>query len=67
MSSYMSNVNILIITGQEGSGKTTTCRLLLSHTPNAAMIDAEDLGQNESLGNESKIRATTLGKCHRTY
>lgn len=38
-------MNLLIITGQEGSGKTTVCRALLAHTPNAARIDAEDVGQ----------------------
>ncbi len=41
----MSKPNLLIITGQEGSGKTTICRALLEHTCNAARIDAEDLGQ----------------------
>lgn len=36
---------LIIITGQEGSGKTTIIRALLPHTPNSARIDAEDLGQ----------------------
>jgi guanylate kinase len=41
----MAKVNLLIITGQEGAGKTTICRELLAHTPSAARIDGEDLGQ----------------------
>ena len=48
----MPSTNLLIITGQEGSGKTTVSRELLVQTQNAARIDAEDLGQNQSLGNE---------------
>jgi guanylate kinase len=41
----MPKTNLLIITGQEGSGKTTICQKLLSQTKNSARIDAEDLGQ----------------------
>ncbi|MDB4978250.1 MAG: hypothetical protein JWM56_436 [Candidatus Peribacteria bacterium] len=37
--------NLLIITGQEGTGKSTLCRILLKHTVNAASFGAEDVGQ----------------------
>lgn len=37
--------NLIIITGQEGAGKSTIVRSLLPHTPCAAQIDAEDVGQ----------------------
>ncbi|WP_017608790.1 hypothetical protein [Nocardiopsis xinjiangensis] len=36
---------LIIITGQEGAGKSTLVRALLPHTPDGARIDAEDLGQ----------------------
>lgn len=36
--------NLLIIVGQEGSGKSTTVRALLEVTPRSAQIDAEDVG-----------------------
>ncbi len=35
---------LLIITGQEGVGKTTTTKELVSHIQNSAAIDGEDLG-----------------------
>jgi energy-coupling factor transporter ATP-binding protein EcfA2 len=36
--------NLIIIVGQEGSGKSTTVRALLKATPRSAQIDAEDVG-----------------------
>lgn len=36
--------NLIIIVGQEGSGKSTTVRALLEVTPRSAQIDAEDVG-----------------------
>ncbi|MFI6295966.1 hypothetical protein ACIBEJ_30515 [Nonomuraea sp. NPDC050790] len=36
---------LILISGQEGAGKTTIIRALLPHTPKGARIDAEDLGQ----------------------
>src|SRR5262249_25814730 len=36
---------LILVTGQEGAGKTTIIRALLPHTPRGARIDAEDLGQ----------------------
>lgn len=36
---------MVIVTGQEGAGKSTLVRALLPHTPRGARIDAEDLGQ----------------------
>lgn len=36
---------LIIITGQEGTGKSTVVRALLLNTPGAAQIDAEDVGQ----------------------
>ncbi|MFI7644065.1 hypothetical protein [Nonomuraea sp. NPDC049400] len=36
---------LILVSGQEGAGKTTIVRALLPHTPNGARIDAEDLGQ----------------------
>ncbi len=36
---------LLLISGQEGAGKTTIIRALLPHTPRGARVDAEDLGQ----------------------
>ena len=33
------------MTGEEGAGKSTIIRALLPHTPSAARIDAEDIGQ----------------------
>ncbi len=40
----MPDSNLMIIVGQEGSGKSTTVRALLETTPSAARIDAEDVG-----------------------
>lgn len=37
--------NLLILVGQEGSGKSTTVRALLKETPSSAQIDAEDVVQ----------------------
>jgi chloramphenicol 3-O-phosphotransferase len=36
---------LILVSGQEGAGKTTIIRALLPHTPRGARIDAEDLGQ----------------------
>jgi chloramphenicol 3-O-phosphotransferase len=36
---------LILISGQEGAGKTTIIRALLPHTPRGARVDAEDLGQ----------------------
>ncbi|MFF4620215.1 hypothetical protein [Nonomuraea jabiensis] len=36
---------LILVSGQEGAGKTTIVRALLPHTPLGARIDAEDLGQ----------------------
>ncbi|HJE61346.1 MAG TPA: AAA family ATPase [Nocardiopsis listeri] len=41
----MTHQRLIIITGQEGVGKSTLVRALLRHTPQGAQIDAEDLGQ----------------------
>jgi hypothetical protein len=35
----------VIVTGEEGAGKSTIIRALLPHTPYGARIDAEDIGQ----------------------
>ncbi|MDQ3541246.1 MAG: hypothetical protein M3440_11200 [Chloroflexota bacterium] len=40
----MTESNLIIIVGQEGSGKSTTVRALLEVTPRSAQIDAEDVG-----------------------
>jgi len=40
----MSNANLVIIVGQEGSGKSTTVRALVEAAPGSAQIDAEDVG-----------------------
>ncbi len=40
----MPESNLIIITGQEGSGKSTIVRALLEVTSSAAQIDAEDVG-----------------------
>ncbi|HEV2066237.1 MAG TPA: hypothetical protein VGR08_05330, partial [Thermomicrobiales bacterium] len=40
----MSESNLIIVVGQEGSGKSTTVRALLGVTPQGAQIDAEDVG-----------------------
>ncbi|MFD0885909.1 hypothetical protein ACFQ08_15275 [Streptosporangium algeriense] len=36
---------LILVSGQEGAGKTTIIRALSPRTPNGAGIDAEDLGQ----------------------
>jgi len=36
---------LVLITGEEGAGKSTVVRALLPHTPDGARIDAEDIGQ----------------------
>lgn len=41
----MFNRNLIIITGQEGAGKSTICKELLPQTPDAASFDAENVGQ----------------------
>jgi ABC-type Mn2+/Zn2+ transport system ATPase subunit len=40
----MPDSNLIIIVGQEGSGKSTIVRALLEVTSSAARIDAEDVG-----------------------
>lgn len=37
--------SLIVVTGGEGAGKTTVMRALLPHAPNAAKVDAEDVGQ----------------------
>ncbi|GAB3915055.1 hypothetical protein GCM10011575_46640 [Microlunatus endophyticus] len=37
--------SLIVITGEEGAGKSTVMSALLPHTPNGAKIDAEDIGQ----------------------
>jgi hypothetical protein len=39
------NNRLVLVTGEEGAGKSTIIRALLAHTPNGARIDAEDIGQ----------------------
>jgi hypothetical protein len=41
----MADRTLIIVCGEEGAGKSTIVRALLPHTPRAARIDAEDLGQ----------------------
>jgi hypothetical protein len=36
---------LILVNGEEGAGKSTIIRALLSHTPDSARIDAEDIGQ----------------------
>jgi energy-coupling factor transporter ATP-binding protein EcfA2 len=36
---------LILVTGEEGAGKSTIIRALLPGTPNGARIDAEDVGQ----------------------
>lgn len=36
---------LILVTGEEGAGKSTIIRALLPHTPCGARIDAEDIGQ----------------------
>jgi hypothetical protein len=36
---------LILVTGEEGAGKSTVIRALLPHTPDGARIDAEDIGQ----------------------
>jgi hypothetical protein len=38
-------LNLIIVEGQEGVGKSTIVRALLPQTPKGAQIDAEDIGQ----------------------
>lgn len=37
--------SLIVVTGAEGAGKTTVMRALFPHAPNAAKVDAEDVGQ----------------------
>jgi hypothetical protein len=36
---------LIIVSGEEGAGKSTIIRALLSHTPRGARVDAEDVGK----------------------
>lgn len=36
---------LIVVSGEEGAGKSTIIRALLPHTPDGARIDAEDVGQ----------------------
>lgn len=37
--------SLILVTGEEGAGKTTVMRELLARAPHAAKLDAEDVGQ----------------------
>lgn len=37
--------SLILVTGEEGAGKSTVMSALLHHTPGGAKIDAEDVGQ----------------------
>lgn len=37
--------SLILVTGEEGAGKTTVMQALLPQLPNAAKLDAEDVGQ----------------------
>lgn len=37
--------SLIVVTGQEGAGKTTIMRGLLPYARDAAKVDAEDVGQ----------------------
>ena len=41
----MPNVNLIIVEGQEGAGKSTTIRALSKAIPMSVRIDAEDVGE----------------------
>jgi ABC-type dipeptide/oligopeptide/nickel transport system ATPase component len=41
----MPDGNLVIVVGQEGSGKSTTVRALVKAIPGSAQIDAEDVGE----------------------
>lgn len=41
----MADRSLILVTGEEGAGKSTVMRALLSETPHAAKLDAEDVGQ----------------------
>lgn len=61
---------LILIWGQEGAGKTTIIRALLPHTPRAARIDAEDLGQvNPCLYDEAfwRLLRANVGTLVRNY
>lgn len=45
MDRQASGRSLILVTGEEGTGKTTTMRALLEQTPSAAKLDAEDVGQ----------------------
>ncbi|MGP5291752.1 hypothetical protein ACTXLB_11190 [Brachybacterium tyrofermentans] len=37
--------SLILVTGEEGVGKSTLMSALLAHTPGGAKVDAEDVGQ----------------------
>ncbi|WP_326551878.1 ABC transporter ATP-binding protein [Micromonospora sp. NBC_01813] len=37
--------NIVLVTGEEGAGKSTILRALLPYTTDGTRVDAEDIGQ----------------------
>jgi guanylate kinase len=41
---------LVIVSGEEGAGKSTIVRALLPHTPSGARIDAEDVSLREAAG-----------------
>ena len=41
----MQGHRLVLVTGEEGAGKSTIIRALLPHTQRSAQIDAEDIGQ----------------------
>ncbi len=51
---------LLIVAGQEGSGKSTIVRALLAHTARGAQIDAEDVGQVNPWSYDDAFRALHL-------
>ena len=43
--SALGNKRLVLVTGEEGAGKSTIIRAVLPHTPDSARLDAEDIGQ----------------------
>jgi predicted ABC-type ATPase len=56
---------LIIVSGEEGAGKSTIVRALLPSTPQGARIDPEDIGQTNPLPDGRRVLRSASPECGR--